>query len=297
MAGWYALLFGVGTGWFLRPKIRRWAMGGGIVFTIALIVNWQTDRQTVSLTFLPNSPVVHFEGPQEMLIDCGNGQSAEFTVARHLQSRGVDAIQHLVLTHGVRHHVGGFPHIFDSQPLQRVFLSHAKSSSKYHRNILAKLADTPALQSVVSVGNQIGPWKILHPAKDDDFPSSTDDVLALIGEFHGVRILLISDLGPRGQQALLSRGDDLNADVVVTSIPDRGQALGPGLLRAIQPRVIVVHDSQFPVAERAPRKLLSRLRESCAAVFSVRENGGIRLSIQPSGWHLENAEGTLWPSR
>jgi ComEC/Rec2-related protein len=29
MAGWYALLFGVGTGWFLRPQIRRWAMGDG----------------------------------------------------------------------------------------------------------------------------------------------------------------------------------------------------------------------------------------------------------------------------
>ena len=137
----------------------------------------------------------------------------------------------------------------------------------------------------------------MHPAKGDDFSSSTDDALVLIGEFHGVRILLISDLGPRGQQALLSRGDDLKADVVVTSIPDRGQALGPGLLRAIAPRVIVVHDSQFPVTERAPKTLLTRLRESGAVVISIREKGGTRLSIRLSGWHLENAWGTLWSSR
>jgi len=294
MAGWYALLFGLGTRWFLRSQIRRWAMGGGIVFAIALVVQWQTDRQKIHLTFLPNSPVVHFEGIQGMLIDCGSEQVAEFTVPRHLQSRGVDEIQRLVLTHGVRHHVGGFTYTFDTQPLQRVFLSHAKSSSKYHGKILAQLADIPAVKEVVSAGDTIWPWKILHPTREEDFPSSTDDVLALIGEFHGVRVLLISDLGPSGQQALLSRRDDLKADVVVTSISDRGQTLGPGLLRATAPRVIVVHDSQFPIAERASKKLLARLRESDAAVFSVREKGGVRLSIQPSDWHLENANGMLW---
>ncbi len=293
IVGWYALLFGVGTGWFLRPQILRWAMGAGIVFAIAVIVNWQTDQQTIRLTFLPNSPVIHVEGPQGMLIDCGNEQVTEFIVARHLQSRGVDQIHSLVLTHGVRHHVGGFPNIFDVQPLQRVFMSHAKSSSKYHKNILEKLTNAPALHKVVSAGDTIGSWTILHPTKDDDFSSSTDDALVLIGELHGVRILLISDLGPSGQQALLSRKDDLKADVVVTSIPDRGQALGPGLLRAIAPRVIVVQDSQFPVVERASKKLLKRLRNSDAEVISTREGGGIRLSIHPSRWFLENAQGII----
>ena len=293
MVGWYVLLFGLGTGWFLRPKILRWAMGAGIIFAIAVIVNWQTDQQTIRLTFLPNSPVIHVEGPKEMLIDCGNEQVAKFIVARHLQSRGVDQIHSLVLTHGVHHHVGGFSHIFDVQPLQCVFFSHAKSSSKYHKNILTKLANAPALQAVVSAGDTIGSWKILHPAKDDDFSSSTDDALVLIGELHGVRVLLISDLGPSGQQALLSRKDDLKADVVVTSIPDRGQALGPGLLRAIAPRVIVVQDSQFPIAERASKKLLDRLRNSDAEVISTREAGGVRLSIHPSRWYLENAQGII----
>ena len=230
-----------------------------------------------------------------MLIDCGNEQVAKFTVTRHLRSRGVDKIQNLILTHGVRHHVGGFPYILDSQPLQRVFLSHAKSSSKYHQQIFSKLADSPVVKMVVSGGEIIGPWKVLHPAKDDDFSSSTDDALVLLGEFHGVRILLISDLGSKGQQALLSGRDDLKADVVVTSISDRGQTLGPGLLQAVAPRVIVVQDSQFPVAERAPKTLLARLRESGAVVISVREKGGIRLSIQSSGWHLEDARGMLWP--
>ena len=293
MIGWYALLFGVGTGWFLRAQILRWAMGVGIVFAIAVTVNWQTDQQTIRLTFLPNSPVIHVEGPQEILIDCGNEQVAKFIVARHLQSRGVDQIHSLVLTHGVRHHVGGFPYIFDVQPLQRVFMSHAKSSSKYHKNILEILANTPELQAVVSAGDTIGSWKILHPTKDDDFSSSTNDALVLIGELRGVRVLLISDLGPSGQQALLSREDDLKADVVVTSIPDRGQALGPGLLHEIAPRVIVVQDSQFPIAERASKKLLDRLRNSDAEVISTREAGGVRLSIHPSRWYLENAQGII----
>ncbi|MDE2681053.1 MAG: hypothetical protein OSB29_06780, partial [Verrucomicrobiota bacterium] len=114
---------------------------------------------------------------------------------------------------------------------------------------------------------------------------------------HGVRVLLLSDLGPDGCQAMIARESDLRADIVVAAIPSYGEPLNAGLLRFIQPRMIIIHDSKYPIADRASVELLKRLRESGAEVFSVRQEKGVRLSITRGEWRLENSTGLLWRSR
>lgn len=300
MAGWYALLFGLGTGWFLKLAVRRWALGGAGVFLVLLVSSWQTDRQEVRITMLPGGPMIHVEAAAHtpgLLIDTGDAMAVEFTVQRHLQTRGVDALRELVLTHGIGHHVGGFTNLLAAQPLERVYLSHARSLSKYQKAVLSELAQREGMKRVVSAGDMIGPWTVLHPAKADDFPRSSDDALVLRGEFHGVRVLLLSDLGADGSQALMARDADLRADIAVVSIPSHGEPLNPGALRIIEPKVVIVHDCRFPITKRASADLLKRLRASGTKVFSVREKKGVRLTISANGWQLENSEGVLWRSR
>jgi len=300
MAGWYAVLFGVGTGWFFKPNVRRWASAVGGVFVVLLLASWQTDRQEVRLTMLPEGPMIHVEASAHtsgLLIDTGDAMAVEYTVQRHLQTRGVDALHAVALTHGIGHHIGGFTNLLAAQPLERVYLSHAKSSSRFQKIVLAELAQSGKLQRTVSAGDIIGPWTVLHPAKADDFSRSTDDAMVLRGEFHGVRVLLLSDVGPDGCQAMMARDGDLRADIVVAAIPSYGEPLNPGLLRIINPKVIIIHDSKYPITERASAELLNRLRASGAAVFSVRKEKGIRLSITRGDWRLENSTGVLWHSR
>ena len=203
----------------------------------------------------------------------------------------------MALTHGIGHHIGGFTNLLAAQPLERVYLSHAKSSSRFQKIVLAELATREGLKNVVSARDTIGPWTVLHPAKADDFSKSTDDALVLRGEFHGVRVLLLSDVGLDGCQAMLARDVDLRADIVVTAIPSYGEPLNPGLLRIINPKVIIIHDSKFPIAERAPMPLLKRLRDSGAQVFSVRAKKGIRLTVTLNGWRIENSVGELCRSQ
>ncbi len=300
MAGWYAVLFGVGTGWFFKPNVRRWALSGGGVFVVLLMASWQTDQQEVRITMLPEGPMIHVEASAHttgLLIDTGDAMAVEYTVQRHLQTRGVDALQAVALTHGIGHHIGGFTNLLAAQPLERVYLSHAKSSSRFQKIVLAELATREGLKNVVSARDTIGPWTVLHPAKADDFSKSTDDALVLRGEFHGVRVLLLSDVGLDGCQAMLARDVDLRADIVVTAIPSYGEPLNPGLLRIINPKVIIIHDSKFPIAERAPMPLLKRLRDSGAQVFSVRAKKGIRLTVTLNGWRIENSVGELCRSQ
>jgi len=146
----------------------------------------------------------------------------------------------------------------------------------------------------VSAGDRIGAWRVLHPAREDDFLRGTDDALVLHGRFHGVRVLLLSDLGRDGRQALAARGDDLRAEVLVVSVPDRSPPVDLGFLKLVQPQVIVVQDAEFPITERASAEWLGRLRSSGAKVISLRQSGGVRLSIRPHGWRLENSLGDLF---
>ena len=291
--GWYLLLFAIGSGWLMKAKMRRWLFGGMVVYICALIWSWEVDRDSVRMNFLPDGPVIHMEGEEGMLIDCGDERMVEYVIPRHLRSRGVDNIGDLVLTHSVKHHAGGFVGLLEEQLITQISLSHARSTSKVHKMVLENLGDSNR-KRIVSDGDKIGPWEVLHPASGEDFSRSTDDALVLAGEFHGVRVLLMSDLGRDGRQALIKRDADLRADVLVVSVPDRSSTLGLGMLRLIQPKVILVHDCNFPVTERASIDWLEQLQASGAQVFSVRKVGGIRLTVKSGEWRLENSRGILF---
>ena len=293
--GWYSLLVGIGTRWLFKPSVRGWGIFGLGVFAIALIWSWKADQSEIRMTFLSGGPVIHVEDGNEMLIDCGDERFVEFVIPRQRRVRGMDSKAECVVTHSVKHHAGGLKSLAKMYQLKKVYISQAKSTSPVYRDI-AGLASKVSIQEVVA-GEKIGPWKVLHPANGEDFSRSSDDVLVLKGEFASVRILLLSDLGNNGRQALVRREAELESDILVLSIPDRSLPVDPAFLRLILPKVIVVQDCEFPVTERAPKQWLKSLRETGVPVFSVRETGGLRLTIRSTDWRLENADGALFSHR
>ena len=93
----------------------------------------------------------------------------------------------------------------------------------------------------------------------------------LLGNFSGAKILLLSDLGRDGQSALLESTNDLRADIVIAGLPNEGEPLCDALLDAIQPKVIVIADSEFPATRRASRELKERLAATKLPVIYTRD--------------------------
>jgi beta-lactamase superfamily II metal-dependent hydrolase len=110
--------------------------------------------------------------------------------------------------------------------------------------------------------------------------------LVLLGTFRGIRILLLSDLGRAGQEALMQRTADLRADIVVAGLPAQGEALRDTLLAAIQPRAIIICDSDFPASARASPRLRERLAGSAARVIYTRFGGATTIELGRSGWEI-----------
>ncbi|HEY9172558.1 MAG TPA: hypothetical protein VI136_09775, partial [Verrucomicrobiae bacterium] len=105
------------------------------------------------------------------------------------------------------------------------------------------------------------------------------------------RVLLLSDLGRPGQEALIGREPDLRADIVIAGLPAQGEPLCDGLLERIQPKVIVVMDAEFPAPQRASPRLLERLGRSGAIVLCTREPGAVALTVCRGGWTLRTMRG------
>jgi beta-lactamase superfamily II metal-dependent hydrolase len=151
-------------------------------------------------------------------------------------------------------------------------------------------------RKIFNRGETVGCWQVLSPAATNDFPRADDNALALLGNFSGTKILLLSDLSRAGQSGLLSQTNDLRADIVVAGLPNEGEPLCDALLGAVQPRIIVIADSEFPANRRAGRALKERLGQTKTPVIYTRDSSAVTILANKSGWQLRTMDGQIFSS-
>ena len=115
--------------------------------------------------------------------------------------------------------------------------------------------------------------------------------MVLLGELEGVRVLLLSDLGKPGQNALMQRHPDLRADIVLSGVPARTEPLAEALLDGIQPGLILITDSEYPATRRASRPLRERLAARNVPVLYTRETGCVTLTGRQGAWEARTTSG------
>lgn len=250
-------------------------------------------RPAESITALPMnggmSLFVQTSGAGAWLVDTGNRSPAERTLAPFLKAQGVDELDGVFLTHGDSLHVGGTMEILDSFQAQEVLVTSVRQRSTVFRRHVAALAEQGIKIRPLSRGDRVGPWKVLHPESGDSFSRADDAALVLSGEFAGISVLLVSDLGYSGQQALLQRGGDLRADILITGLPSVGEPVCDALLDAVQPKAILVCDSEFPAAERIDASVRQRLERRNVPVVCTHVSGVLKLTLRRQGWTLQSS--------
>ncbi len=293
---YYALLLGVCTGWLFLPKLRAWKIAA-LVAGLCLW-GWQywQARSVTRLTILPanGGMAIYFDAPgrsNDLLVDCGATNSVQFLTKPFLRAQGVNRLPALVLTHGDLRHVGGAELVANLFSLQKLCVSPVRFRSPVYRRILKDYDGAPEKLKTINCHDQLGCWTVLHPAPGDRFSQADDNALVLSGVIGGQRVLLLSDLGRPGQDALLQRTPDLRADIVVTGLPVQHEALSDALLDAIQPRVIIVADSEFPAVERASPKLRERLARRKVPVLYTRSSGTTTVEWRKGGWEVRTMSG------
>jgi beta-lactamase superfamily II metal-dependent hydrolase len=283
-----------------------------IIFATVLTVigaisflQWKNSRNETELTILPlnggHSVFVDAAGiKNDWLIDCGNENAVNFTLKNFLRAQGVNTIPRLILTEGDSQNVGGVELLDQLFGVDELWTSPVHFRSGNYNKIISQFENGGHPQGsrhkIFNCGDIIGDWLILYPSATNNFPRADDNALVLLGNFSGTKILLLSDLGRAGQSELLSRTNDLRADIVIAGLPNEGEPVGDALLDAIQPKAIVIADSEFPANRRASRALKDRLAGYKMPVIYTRNSGAVKIVTDKSGWKLRTMDGQNFTS-
>lgn len=289
---YYFLLIAALTGWLFRGRHRRWKISAAVL----LLAVWGGlslhELPVTRLTVLPlnGGYSVYLEPPlsrNDWLIDCGDAAAAGNVLQPFLRAQGVNRLSNFLLTHGEIAFTGGAQIIDETLNPKNVHLSPLRFRSPQYNKFETSLDQHPAARKTVHAGDQLGPFTVLYPGADIQFPKADDNAIVLRADLNQTRVLLLSDLGRSGQNALLNSCTDTNtlrADIVITGLPGDTEPLSDALLDAIQPRLIIVADSDDPVQRKANAALKQRLAQRNVPVLYTSETRAVTLAIRPRHW-------------
>jgi competence protein ComEC len=298
---YFVVLIGTLTGWLFAPQRKRWSIVGLLIIFAGLGGHWLFTRKETKITTLPlkggHAVFVDAAGRNhDWLVDCGSKDSMTFTLEPFLQGQGVNQIQHLILTEGRARNVGGTELLDQLFGIDKIYTSTVRFRSSVYRQVVSTFNQPPSRHETVKRGEQLGCWRMIYTGATSHFSHADDEALVMRGNFYGTKILLLSDLSLVGQTALLERSTNLNADIVITGLPDESEPLCNPLLAAINPKIVVVADSKFPAYRRAPRRLQARLARKNVPVIYTRKSGAVTIVARADGWNLRTMDGQTFSS-
>jgi competence protein ComEC len=312
IAVFYGAVIALFSGWFTtRRRIRS-----GLTVLIFLGGfygwQWQSSRAETDLTLLPlnggHAIYVDADGRKnDWLINCGNENAVNFTLKDYLRAQGVNTLPRLILTVGDTRNAGGAHRLDELFAIGELWTSPMKFRSPAYRNAVAAFeADDsppavdhppgPSRHHLLNSGDTAGCWQVLFPTTTNAVAKADDRPLVLRGNFHGTKVLLLSDLSRIGQSDLLASTNDLRADIVIAGLPAKGEPLCDALIDASQPKVVVIADSDFPATRRASRALHERLAQKSLPVIYTRTAGAVKIAVDQAGWKLATRDGQEFSS-
>jgi competence protein ComEC len=293
---YYLALLSVLTGWVFRRPMRPLRMFGIGMLCLVWLTNWWAGRSVTRMTILSlnGGYAIYSDFPgkkNDLLIDCGTTNAVQFLTKPFLRAQGVNRLPALLLSHGDLHQVGGALLMEQLFGADQILVSPLSFRSAAYKQTLTELKARSIPLRTISRGDTWAGWSVLHPDAGDSFAVADDKAIVLARTIFGQKMLLLSDLGRPGQEALLERASDLQADILIAGLPAKPEALSDGLLDAVQPRVIVVCDSEFPATARARPSLRDRLAQRHITVIYTRLTGAVTFEFAKKSWELRTMSG------
>lgn len=276
---YYALLWVWTSGWGLR-----WRRTGSLISLGLALVGWFGWHQAYSRPSLAVLPLngghaLFLENPgrQNWLIDCGDNNNWRYRVRPFLQTRGVNRLDSLVLTHGDVRHAGAATNAVSEFAPRHIYLNPLPQRSMVYRDFeeLAKNFNLPISRPVA--GARLGPWTVLHPTRDDPNERADSTALVMKLDLGGACIVHIPDLDRDGWPALVGRQSAMQTDVVIAS-PAPGGKLEPSKIgHAFDPQALIVVDSEFPASDRVSDASWKAIEALGCDLFSTARDGSIEI--------------------
>jgi len=232
-------------------------------------------------------------GGHHWLLDTGTELNYALLVRPYLQSRGVDRLDGLILSHSDFEHIGatfralrelGSPPAWEPAREPWRWETGGSSFRALHKHGLNAnpLAKGGAID--LSAGDTLPARAIaLYPTLEGWPRRSDDRTLVLRLDLGPFRVLWCNDAGFLAEKTMLETlpGDALRCDVLVRNQHADDFSLLPEFLDAAHPRLVVSSNDSFPPEQKLPQ----RIRDECAkrgvTLLDQRQTGAALLQFWP----------------
>ncbi|WP_371671587.1 ComEC/Rec2 family competence protein [Streptomyces sp. NBC_00289] len=212
-------------------------------------------------------------------------------VDRCLRGLGITRIPLIVLTHFHADHVAGLRGVLRGRSVGAIETTGFEEPAEQVAFVRRAAASRgiPVTRAVAGEQRRTGSlsWEVLwppsRPAADPDGPN--DASVALLARSAGIRFLLLGDLEPPAQQALLrSPAGARLAGVDVLKVAHHGSAYqDPDLIRRVAPRLALIScGAGNPYGHPAPRTVAA-LRAGGSAVLRTDRDGALAVTGEGGG--------------
>ncbi|OGX09477.1 MAG: hypothetical protein A2Y05_05000 [Omnitrophica WOR_2 bacterium GWA2_53_43] len=235
--------------------------GYGILLGLVLAtVPTQADVRPLRAHFIDvgYADAILFEFPDAttMLIDAGDAQDSSSRSHRspegeeptgrlisYLKSHQIQKIDTVVITHPHRNHFGGLRKVAGRIPVARLFHNGDPNEEKGYAALLDYLKRKQVSIAVLRRGQTLEHLpdsvtvEVLNPPDLNDSPN--DNALALWIKHGKVSLLLLADIGPGRQDALLQASPGIRqADCI--QVPHHGGPLSDAFIEAFQGKTFII---------------------------------------------------------
>ena len=284
--GSIALLFN-NTNWLLASAML------GVVHFFALLpgghffVSTSSDMPRCRITLLdlkPGQAIVIQNRNSVWLVDCGNQTSYLRTVRPFLQSRGINRLDGLILSHGAAASIGAYQEVIDDFAPHEIFESSLTDRSSTRRALHAALDKSHLPKTILESGDQfqLGPGvtcSVLYPPAGLEVSTAADKSLILRIEDGPTRVLLMSDSAFTGEHWLLDHTRDIHASIVVLNGQSADLAGTDEFINAVHPFAAIRGAPGYAAPIGQDSRWSAALYKQGVTPFLQSETGAVTLDL------------------
>lgn len=238
----------IGTGILLSAgwKQRVLWLGAGLIIFVLMPFLQSSSHLRIECFDVGqgDATLLRFPGENNLLVDCGSEEVAQYELVPSLRRRGINHLQDLLITHFDRDHAGGAVEIIESLRVDRLLINSLHPREEFAQNVL-EAADRKNIPiKTLALGDTIAGYPrakclVLWPPEASTGSDNRESIVLRVS-FGESDILLTGDISSREERFLRAGGDLLDLEVLKVAHHGSRYSSDPRFLQKVRPRYALI---------------------------------------------------------